>query len=285
METYIDIQAMNDVHAKLRARFSKTEFYQADEKKHDSERLNNALDRALKVASSCESLKKYGFDAQIKSIYDGVVEFNSRLRKATERIGSVAYAFEDHEYALVKKLEVEKPVSSQSEYKPIGSFTGTRNGLIFALLGINDGPVMFYTGEKGQYGIDACFVDVATSKKARDQYGDIIYEDASFKFLCFTAKVGTGQGEDGTASYGVDVGVNLASAGKGIKKDGLMSGDVVIGKGTGFTAMHVVNPDGTTDTSLAMPIIPVSANVHDIDINEIAQNMVIMSMPKGSVRR
>ena len=150
------------------------------------------------------------------------------------------------EYGMLPK---EDRAWTEDTLDPIGGYTDTSRGLLFALVGMAGWDTLLATGEGGTYGVDACFVDASTKKTTRDANGERVTEVTQYKFLCVSAEVGAGQQSEGK-TVGLGGGLTFFSFTHGQEKGSKIS----LGVGPSAKYMKTYNNDGSTDTTVEIPI-------------------------------
>ena len=231
---------------------------------NDSEQILYSLGQAKSKVASSPSLVKYHFDTDIETIIADFKGANEAIADIGDFLMNLTELYQQTEAKLIARLDdfggvpKEDRIWVEDTLDPIGVYTDTRRGLIYAMVGLADWSSLLATGEDGQYGLDACLVDTTVSKTTRNDEGNRVTDSTGFKLGCITAKVGGGETSDGYVK-GLDLNVTFISGSRGKTREDTKEGFVLnLGAGDGITGMTKERKDGTTEESVGAPKVPLS---------------------------
>ena len=224
----------------------------------------------LGQARSCAgggSLRKHGFDSEVQAIIDAFKQGNEAIVEVGRFLARLTEQYEMCEARLVNKLGDFGMIPQtdrawvEDTLDPIGGYTDTSRGLIFALtdtfISLSNGEspngrkwaeAFLDLGEDGFYGVDACFADVSTKKTTRNADGERVTDVVEYRFLCLTGKYAGGNPKGNTEGF--SVAANFLSYGQGKEKGNKVS----LGIGPALSYMKTYNDDGSSDTTVEIPI-------------------------------
>lgn len=253
------------------------------------------LNRARQSARDCESLKRYGFDAEIESIAVDVKESNKRLVRLARFLSWLVDQYEQTEAEVASLLGDcgMLPASEEQWVSELKVPIGTRHTFGGIIGDVIEGDLKSpFTSEDDKWGVQFSVFSVTIESTVRDPSGNKTTSTRGVDVGTVNALLGGEyvralananpdamvpyndslqpiEAETGPSSRGVDVGLGIVSVSGSSKNeatgesDGLSIG-VAPPKGKaskGFTAMSTNRPDGSFRFDFGIPETPIGLSV------------------------